>query len=222
MSEYLRQSFINDFDVPPERVKSIGAGVNLEKIPEYFPNKNYERKEILFIGIDFARKGGWELLTAFKAVCEKHPTAKLHIVGPRELAIPIELQNGVTYHGFLRKADPVDCAKLEQLFRDCSLFVMPSLYEPFGIAPLEAMVYQLPCVVTNAWALKEMVAAGRTGELCEYKSVEDIAVKLTKLLDDPNLLRTMGEAARQHVLNYYTWEKVVGRLKAALNEMSQK
>src|SRR4029078_10081141 len=106
-------------------------------------------------------------------------------VGPPQLKIPSNLQRGVVYHGFLRKQDPVDGLKLAQLFRDCSLFVMPSLFEPFGIAPLEAMVHQLPCVVTNGWALKEIVTPGETGELVEYGSAEDIAVKIIQLFSDP-------------------------------------
>jgi glycosyltransferase involved in cell wall biosynthesis len=213
MSEYLRQSFIQNFDVPPDRVKSVGAGVNLERVPEYFPNKQYDRKDILFIGVDFARKGGWQLLKAFKVVRERHPRARLHIVGPTELPIASDLSAGVVQHGFLSKSEPGMLRKLEQLFRDCSLFAMPSLFEPFGIAPLEAMIHQLPCLVTNAWALKETVIPNRTGDVCEYGSVDDIAEKLIKLLSDPDALQAMGETARNHVLDSYTWEKVVAQIK---------
>jgi alpha-maltose-1-phosphate synthase len=49
MSEYLRQSFITGCDVPPERVINVGGGVNLETLPTYDPDKNYEKKNILFI-----------------------------------------------------------------------------------------------------------------------------------------------------------------------------
>jgi alpha-maltose-1-phosphate synthase len=218
MSEYLRQSFITDFDVPPGKVVSIGAGINLERIPEYFPDKKYDERNILFIGVDFARKGGWQLLEAFRQVRQKFSDATLHIVGPPQLNIPPKLQSGVIYHGFLRKQDPVDGPKLTQLFRDCSLFVMPSLFEPFGIAPLEAMVHQLPCVVTNRWALKEMVTPGETGELVECGSAEDIAVKIIQLFSHPQQLRQMGETGRELVLNEYRWEKVVARMKANIQE----
>ena len=218
MSEYLRQSFIMDFDVPPEKVLSVGAGINLERIPEYFPNKKYDEHNILFIGVDFARKGGGQLLEAFWQVRQKFSDAILHIVGPPRLNIPPNLQRGVVYHGFLRKQDPVDGQKLGQLFRDCSLFVMPSLFEPFGIAPLEAMVHQLPCVVTNGWALKEMVTPGETGELVECGSAEDIAVKIIQLFSDPQQLRRMGETGRELVLNEYIWEKVVARMKTNIQK----
>jgi starch synthase len=214
MSEHLRQSFIEDFHVPPERVKAVGAGINIEHLPDPAPDKDYSRKDILFIGVEFDRKGGWELLKAFRKVRQGLPEACLHIVGPRTLEIPSELASGVQYHGFLRKTDPADAATLTGLFRDCSLFVMPSLYEPFGIAPLEAMIYQVPCVVTNGWGLKETVIEGQTGGLVECGSVDDLADKLLHYLGDPERLRRMGEQGRSRVLEYYTWPKVIKRMNA--------
>ena len=216
MSEHLRMSFIDDFNVAPERVKAIGAGMNLERLPDRTPDKDYSRKEVLFIGVEFARKGGWELLQAFKNVRQRLPASRLHLVGPRTLDIPAELSEGVQYHGFLQKSNADDHVKLTQLFRNCSLFVMPSLYEPFGIAPLEAMVYQMPCLVTNGWGLKESVVRGQTGELVEPGNVDDLTDKLVYLLSDADRLRQMGEHGRNRVLEYYTWDKVIGRMKAAV------
>jgi glycosyltransferase involved in cell wall biosynthesis len=212
MSEYLRQSFIRDFDVPAERVVNVGCGINLDALPEPVPDKRYDSREVLFIGVDFPRKGGWELLKAFRGVSAKYADARLHLVGPRELTVPAELQRGVVFHGFLNKSDPADRERLADLFRRCCLFVMPSLYEPFGIAPLEAMAHQLPAVVTRRWALQEMVTPGKTGELVACASVDDLEAKLTGLLGDPAALKRMGEAGRQTVLDRYTWDKVAQRL----------
>jgi starch synthase len=212
MSEHLRRSFIDDFDVPADRVKAVGAGMNLEQLPESVADKDYGRREVLFIGVDFERKGGWELLQAFKHVRERMPDARLHIVGPRVLQVPAELAAGVEVHGFLRKSDANDAAVLDRLFRDSSLFVMPSRYEPFGIAPLEAMMHQLPCIVTNDWGLKETVLDGETGGLVECGNVDDLTAKLLHLLGNPDRLRHMGERGRARALEF-TWEKVVGRMK---------
>jgi alpha-maltose-1-phosphate synthase len=212
MSEYLRRSFIEDFDVPTERVAAVGAGINLEAIPDPVDDKQYDSREILFIGVDFPRKGGWELLRAFRSVRERLPDATLHIVGPHTLAIPAELEAGVVFHGYLSKQDAADRARLNDLFRRSCLFVMPSLYEPFGIAPLEAMANEIPCLVTDAWALQEMVTPGKTGALVACGSVDDLHEKLVALLRDPAQLRVMGRAGRQTVIERYTWSQVVDRL----------
>ena len=64
-------------------------------------------------------------------------------------------------------AVPEQRARLETLFRRCCLFVMPSRYELFGIAPLEAMVNQIPCLVTNRWACS--VIRFRAGSSSRYR-----------------------------------------------------
>jgi glycosyltransferase involved in cell wall biosynthesis len=212
MSEYLRRSFTEDYGVPPERVSNIGAGVNLDTIPEPVPGKRHDTKAVLFLGADFTRKGGPQLLEAFRRVREVHPDATLHIVGPRSLSIAPQQEGGVHFHGYLSKTDPTDKAKLDELFENCSLFVLPSLYEPFGIAPLEAMVHQIPAVVSRAWALEETVTPGQTGEHVEPGSVDDLVDRLRALLGDPQRLREMGEAGREFALRRHTWPAVVQRM----------
>jgi glycosyltransferase involved in cell wall biosynthesis len=216
MSEYLRQSFLRDYGLRPEQVVTIGAGINLDTIPEPVPDRRYDTREVLFIGVEFQRKGGEELLRAFRGVVARYPDAVLHIVGPRQLTIPPELERGVQYHGFLNKSDPAQRARLEDLFRRACLFAMPTRYEPFGLAPLEAMVHEIPALVTNRWAMPEMVTPGVNGDLVEVNNSADLEAKLLALLADPDALRRMGAAGRARVLEYYTWDKVLDRLLAAL------
>ena len=217
MSEYLRRSFIDDFGVPEGLVTCIGAGVNLDTIPDAPVGKRYDTKEILFIGIDFVRKGGQELLRAFREVRRSHPRAKLHIVGPKSLQIEPGLEAGVEFHGYLSKVNERDRANLDHLLRRASLFVMPSLYEPFGIAPLEAMAHEIPAVLTDRWAFREFVTPRAHGDLVPCGDAPRLAECLIRLLDDPSGLDRMGKAARQRVLADYTWDKVLDRLTACLS-----
>jgi starch synthase len=213
MSEYVRQSFIDDYHVPPERVFNVGAGINLTDFPPSNPKKDYTAPRILFIGIEFVRKGGPQLLQAFRIVRDALPAAELHIVGPAKLEDP---PPGVVFHGHLSKANPEEKQKLESLFHDSTVFVMPSLYEPFGIAPLEAMLYQLPCLVSDAFALRETVIPGFNGDLVPQGSVDAIATKLLELLSSPERLVTMGQQGRDLVLRQYTWSAVADRMSAAI------
>lgn len=213
MSEYVRQSFIADYHVPAGRVFNVGAGINLAEFPAAEPHKDYTAPRILFVGIEFVRKGGPQLLQAFRIVRDALPAAELHIVGPAKLN---DLPSGVVFHGYLSKTDPDEKRKLESLFRDLTVFVLPSLYEPFGIAPLEAMLYQLPCLVTDAWALRETVTPGFNGDLVAKGSVEDLSAKLLKLLSNPEELAIMGRQGRERVLRHYTWSAVVDRMSSAI------
>jgi glycosyltransferase involved in cell wall biosynthesis len=217
-SEYLRQSFINAYGVPAERVHNVGGGINLTDYPEPAANKDYRASRILFIGTEFTRKGGPQLLKAFRIVRESIPSAELHIVGPAQVT---DLPPGAFSHGHLSKSDPAQRLALESLFRDATLFALPSLYEPFGIAPLEAMLYGLPAVVTNAWALREFVTPGVNGDVVEKGSVEDLATKLTQLLSNPDRLGEMGRKGRELVLARYTWPAVVERMAAIVRSLRQ-
>jgi glycosyltransferase involved in cell wall biosynthesis len=212
MSEYLRRSFIDDFGVDARKVKTIGAGINFDAFPPAPESKRYDGEKLVFVGADFARKGGWNLLKAFKNVRRVYPGAELSIIGPRNLTIPPELASGVNFVGFLSKNDPMEKSTFDRILRESSLFVLPSRYEPFGIAPLEAMAHQIPCVLTNAWAFPEMVEPGITGELVNRDDPEDLADKIIGLLRNPDHLRTMGRAGRELVLRKYTWRGVVARL----------
>ena len=215
-SEYLRQSFIHDYHVPAERVFQVGGAVNFSEIPSAALNKDYTLNRLLFIGTEFKRKGGPQLLEAFAIVRQTIPSAELHIVGPHTLD---NIPPGVIFHGHLSKTDPAQSAKLEVLFHTCTLFVLPSLYEPFGIAPLEAMLYQMPAIVTNAWALRECVTPGINGELVEKGNAEDLAAKITQLLSDPDRLAVMGQQAREIGLNRYTWPAVANGISQTLSSL---
>jgi starch synthase len=216
MSEYLRRSFIEDYGVPEARVVTVGAGINFEQIPDPVEDRPWDACQILFIGVDFLRKGGAQLLQAFRVIKERYPSAILHIVGPRKLEIPENQRAGVQYHGNLDKNDPGGRAKLQALFHDSCLFVMPSLYEPFGVAPLEAMVNQIPAVVTNRWALPEMVTPGVNGDHVECGSVDSLVEVLSNLLTDPEKLKRMGNNGRRMVLQEFTWASVVSRMRMAM------
>jgi glycosyltransferase involved in cell wall biosynthesis len=223
MSEYLRQSFINDYGAPEDKVFCIGTGMNLSEsvIKEAtdfdVSTKRYDTQEILFIGVDFRRKGGDSLIAAFRKVRSVFPKSTLHIVGSSKAVADYDSEAGVFWHGFLKKNVPQDAEKLKSLFCQSSLFVMPSIYEPFGIAPLEAMLHGIPCVVSNRWALPEVVAEGETGELVEPGNEEMLAEKMIHLLGNPELLRTYGLAGKPWVLNNFLWHKVVDRLEVCLN-----
>jgi len=217
-SEYLRNSFIQDFGLNQGRVFNVGAGINLGDIPKPLLNKDYEKHDILFVGVDFDRKGGRELVSAFRIVRETLPTAQLHIVGPHRLP-DSALQLGIVFHGYLSKSVPAQRNKLHELYREASVFVLPSKYEPFGIAPLEAMLFEVPCIVTDGWALREFVIPGINGALVEKGSVDSLAAALLKLLRAPEDLARMGRRGREMVLANYSWPKAVEKMKIAASSV---
>jgi len=217
-SEYLRQSFINDYELAPEKVVNVKIGINLSEFEDVLATpKDYTRREILFIGkTEFKRKGGDLLIHAFAQIRQKYPDAILHMVGidkapAKEFDVP-----GVVYHGLLNKANAADLSIFKKLLKNCSVFALPTRFEPLGIAPIEAMIHRIPAIVTGEWALKENVLDGQTGLHCQYNNVNDLVDKIERLFDSPELCASLGTQAREWTQSGFTWKDTVDRIAEAL------
>jgi glycosyltransferase involved in cell wall biosynthesis len=215
MSEWLRRSFIDDFGQDPEKVVTVGAGANLLALPDPPAERDFERPRILFVGKGyFEAKGGLDLIEAFRAVRAEHPNAELWIVGQPP---PPDPPAGVKFFGLIRRSDPGGEAEIERIYREATLFALPSRYDAFGIAFLEAMAYELPCVGTDICAMPEIIAEGVTGRLVPKRDPDALAAALLDVLSDPARAAQMGAAGRRRVLEDYTWDRVAERVVAAVS-----
>ncbi len=103
-----------------------------------------------------------------------------------------------------------------------SLFVCPSVYEPFGIINLEAMACGTPVVASAVGGIKEVVIPGETGLLVPFAPKghaeldpkdpdgfsRDLASAINQLLDDPERLRQMGQRSRERVEQFFSWTSI--------------
>jgi glycosyltransferase involved in cell wall biosynthesis len=213
MSEALRQSFIDDFEQAPGKVITVGAGANVSA-PSAAPERALEPLRLLFVGKRFERKGGPTVVAAFEELRGDHPEAELWIVGPTGLRID---RPGVTVHGRISRGDPEGEAKLKALFARANAFVMPSVYEPLGVAVIEAMGYRLPCIGSTAGAMTELIADGVTGFLVDPGDERALADRMRRLAADPDGARRMGEAGYDRYLSELTWDAVAGRMLEAID-----
>jgi glycosyltransferase involved in cell wall biosynthesis len=211
MSSWLADSFMKDFGVPASRLFPVYAGINLDRIA-HVPDREYNARRILFVGKDFARKGGHVLLEAFKIVRRQLPDAELTIIGPK-LAEDIP---GVRALGFISKASAAGQERLLEEYVRADVFVMPSLYEPFGIVFAEAMAHRLPCVGTTSCAMPEIIAEGVTGFTVPPGDAPALADRLLTLLRDPALCRSMGEQGYQRYLEHFNWPTVCRKMREIL------
>jgi len=108
----------------------------------------------------------------------------------------------------------VNDSELRALYERAHCFVYPSLYEGFGLPPLEAMVCGCPVIVSDAASLKEV--CGAAALYCDPKSHEDIADKISLLLADANLRKELCEAGKSWATRFHwadtaraIWEETV-------------
>ena len=212
MSERLRRSFIEDFGQSPEKVFSVGAGANVT-VPSTEPARQPTPPRLLFVGKQFDRKGGPTVLAAFRRLRAETPGAELWIVGPKDLEIS---EPGVVVHGRISREDPEGERRLARLYADATAFVMPSVYEPFGIALAEAMAYRLPCIGSSRGAIPELIEDGVTGYLIEAGDEDALLERMRRLSSDPEGAALLGRAGFARFESRFTWDGVADRILSVI------
>jgi glycosyltransferase involved in cell wall biosynthesis len=217
MSEWLRRTFIDDFGQDPKKVIAVGGGSDLPEVPDF--DRSWDPPRFLFVGREFERKGGREVLRAWPAIRAQHPNAELHIVGPRTIDEP--LPAGVTLTGRIDRGTAEGRDAYLGMYRRATAFVMPSLYESFGIVFLEAMTHGLGCIAANRCAMPEIVEDGVTGRVVDPTDPDALAGALLALAD-PDTARRMGDAGRHRLRERFTWPVVADRILAELTARIQR
>ena len=189
-SPWVRDSLINDYAVPGERVVVIPPGIDTTLWSPAAKKGGDGAVRILFTGGDFQRKGGTELLEAFRRL--PHGAAELHLVTQADLPAA---ENIHVYHG-LSPNSPA----LIALYRSADIFALPSRAEAFGIAAIEAGAVGLPVIVSHSGGLASTVEHEVGGYLVDAHSVDELAQRLQALVGDAELRQRMGQANRRRVL----------------------
>ncbi len=207
MSQWLARSFIHDFGVDPKKVYPVGAGINLPYILEH-PKRSYETPRLLFVGKNFERKGGKYLLEAFKIARSKIKDITLTIIGPSLENLPL----GVRCLDYVSKNSPEGIDRLLREYESATLFVMPSLYEPFGIVFAEAMAHRLPCIGSDICAIPEIIDHGSTGFVVPVRDSKALADRIITLARNPDLCASMGEKGYKKYVENFTWQMVIQKI----------
>jgi D-inositol-3-phosphate glycosyltransferase len=118
------------------------------------------------------------------------------LAGSLDLGARVHLLGGLPHH------------EIPALLRSADIVVAVPWYEPFGIAPVEAMACGVPVVGTAVGGLLDTVRPEVTGLLVPPRAPERLAEALNQLLDEPDRRRRMGVAARQHAVANYSWARV--------------
>jgi glycosyltransferase involved in cell wall biosynthesis len=210
----------------PERVRPLPPALDpgLERLASSVAAapSGEDRPQLLTVSrlwADELQKGVDHALAAFARLLPRHPRAIYRIVGkgsdkPRlqALAAGLGVQDRVIFEEDLTDKELAD------RYGRCSVFVLPSGQEGFGIVFLEAMRFGRPCVGGRAGGAPEAIVDGRTGLLVDFRDGAGLVTALDRLLGDADLRRRMGEAGQKRVLEEFTFERFRERLRQGLTE----
>lgn len=164
-----------------------------------------DRPFFLFVGVWMSHKNLVRLLAAYQMVQKKFPEVALVITGKpvpgySNLIAYVQknnLEKDVIFPGF------VPHALLPALYSEAQAFVFPSLYEGFGLPPLEAMTCGAPVIASNSSSIPELL--GNAAEYINPESVDDIAHGMTKILQNPTYVNQLAKKGREYA-KQYRWD----------------
>jgi len=181
-------------------------------------NNPYGKPYLLYVGNVKPHKNLSRLIRAFGMLVDKIPH-DLVIIGKKDGFITgdksvvheaAKLGNRVQFTGY------VEDKLLRQYFAHAEVFVFPSLYEGFGLPPLEAMAAGCPVLVSNAASLPEVCEDAAI--YCDPYNHEDIAKKILLLMKDSSLRETLRRKGVEHARKF-TWEKCASETCSVINRL---
>jgi glycosyltransferase involved in cell wall biosynthesis len=123
--------------------------------------------------------------------------------------------------GLVQFLGPVPHENIWKLYEEADFLVHVPLDEPFGLVPIEAALHKKPCIVSDHAGPAVTVINGITGMHVDALNPEKIAGMIATLLDQPELVKQMGEAAYDWVMQHMTWEMFVNNFEHHLNNPDQ-
>ena len=210
-SEWAAQSAINDYGINPNKVKVVPFGANIETIrtkediTKIVDNKSKEECNLLFVGVDWERKGGSIALEIAKNLYNKGINVRLDIVGIRNC--PVELPDYVTNYGFISKSTEEGKKKINDLFEKAHFFILPTRADCTPIVFCESSSFALPIITTNTGGVPSVITENKNGKLFELSdNPEKYAEYVEKTLADFENYKKLCFSSFEEYENRLNWE----------------
>lgn len=219
VSHLTRSICVHRYAVPTEKIGVVWNGVDAESAqPRTGESIAAKDKIVLFLGRITMQKGPEYFVRAAKRVLEKIEHVRFVMAGSGDMAMPmieeaaaLGIGHRFTFTGFLRGRD------VDRVYQMADCYVMPSVSEPFGIAPLEAMRNDVPVIISKQSGVSEALTHVLK---VDFWDIDEMANKIVAILRHPPL----GQTLRSHgafELRKLTWEgaaqKCVEAYQAALH-----
>lgn len=193
---------------PPDNVIVVPNGVDLDEFkPREKSRDNPDGvKRVVFVGRLIFNKGAQYLVEAAPMILARHPNTEFIIVGDGPMKIDLKKQAeelGV-YHAFKFLGT---VPSVQEILKECDVFVRPSLTEGMPLTVLEAMACSLPIIATRVAGTPEILINNETGILVDAKDPKQLAKSVLRVIYDNELSRSLGREARRFVEGHHNWDE---------------
>jgi glycosyltransferase involved in cell wall biosynthesis len=207
-SDWCKNSSVNDYGIDPGKISVVPCGANLDAIPS-FADLNLTASgqcRLLFLGVEWDRKGGDIALQTFRLLKQKGMNPLLQIIGcvpPHDLSG----EAGITVIPFLDKNNPEDFRQLQKIFFQTDLLLLPTRAECAGIVFSESSAYGIPSITTNTGGVSTYVKDGINGfALPFHAGAEVYAQKIEQMVSDEQAMQSLKLSCRKYYEEKLNWD----------------
>ena len=208
------------------KIVIVYPGTDMNTKGEVFKCKQQKQKTILLcVGTISRRKGYIHLIEALK-ILDNAYDIELNIVGDqyyerdyydelRRYIAQESIENKINFLGRLKRQE------LNEKFRTSSIFVLPSLWEGYGIVLIEAMSYGLPIIATNTGAVPEIIVHKKNGILVPVGSAKALAASIEELIKNQRLAISMSKENLIRASSFYSWNEMANKFCDTLVQLNR-
>ncbi len=210
VSQYTAQMIMSRYRIDSGRIRivhnafSVNPQINLHK------QRIFKGPTVLFLGRITLQKGPDYFLEVAEKVLKTHPEARFLVAGTGDMgrqllrkSATLRLKNKFLFTGFLNRN------QVERILRASDIYVMPSVSEPFGIAPLEAMAYGVASIISKQSGVSEVV---NHAFKIDFWDTELMANTINYLIENPDVCARFGQEGKKEV-NNIMWDQAALKIR---------
>ena len=207
-SEWTKNSAVNDYGVNPEKISVVPCGANLDKIPvaSDLHNMAADPCRLLFLGVEWDRKGGDITLETYHSLKQEGVNAHLQIIG---CVPPVEISGDkqINVIPFLDKNKEEDLKKLYSILLQTHFLLLPTRAECAGVVFSEASAFGIPSISTDTGGVTTYVRNGMNGYALPYSAKgPEYARQIKKILDSPINYEVLKKRSRAYYEMNLAWD----------------
>lgn len=209
-SHFVKEDILKHYKVKPEKIAVIYEGYFLgqEHLPARIDRFNIQKPFLLYVGAAYPHKNLDGLIRAFKKL-NRSKEFQLVLVGSGDYfyeRLKKESADvpGLIFTGYVSEGE------LSALYDRARAFVFPSLYEGFGLPPVEAQAHDLPVVSSNRGSLAEVL--GQSALFFNPEDDKDMLDKLRQIMTDNNLRQSLRAKGEENIKRF-SWRKMTDKIK---------
>jgi len=207
VSEFTKKRIIKYYGISPDKITVVHNAITFNE-KDLKPKKIFFRKnktpKVLFLGRLTGQKGPEYFLAAAHKILQSKKNVEFIFAGDGDMknklkrrATKLGINKKIKFTGFLKGS------QVDKMYRASDIYVMPSVCEPFGIAPLEAMKNGTPCVVSKDAGVCEII---QNCLKINFRNVNGIAKEIIKLLESPELCKKLSINGIEEIKSF-SWDK---------------